>query len=216
MKALAALLLSMALTGCVAISYSPIEMDSPPPQAKSPALCLDGAPGVTVSAAKPEKGGKGPEARLLLAKGAKCMFPVRAAEQLTLAPLVTEPGQNYRITVPRNQVWYDSGRRNVAPAGEHGSPFMNLARSLKRHRDAGWFALFAANIVYDGASPGQFIDVSGDQDLVVSVPGQLAFYPKDAIAPLLRDVFYSNNSGQVWVQIEHCAAVCQSNAADWP
>lgn len=188
-------LLLTLLAGCVSISYSPIQADSPAPPAASHQLCEAVAPAVTQT----------------LAKGASCVFPVRADQKLTRTPLAINPGETYRVTVPRNQVWYDASRRNVPPDGESGSDMMNWFERWKRHPKSLWFALIAANVSRDSTSTEQYAsqDVSVDADLKFTHPGRLAFYPNDAIVPLLGDFFYSNNSGQVWVQIEHCAAVCK-------
>lgn len=200
MKTLLLLLLT-ALAGCVSITYSPIQSDSPAPSAGWPPLCEAMAPTRVYEA-------RVPEATLSLAQGKSCMFPVRAELKLTLTPLAIEQNQTYRITVPRNQVWYDQSRRNVPPHGDPGSALMKRFDRWKRHSDPLWFALIAANVGRAGSSAQQYVDVSIDSDLVVTAPGQLAFYPNDAIVPALGDYFYSNNSGQVWVQIEHCAAAC--------
>jgi len=193
----APLLLLIVLAGCAAIDYSPIKADSPapvPPPAPGPH---------PVCAAVP------PAGTMRLAKGAACMFPIRADQPLTLTPLAIEPKESYRISVPRNQVWFDKERRNVPPHGEPGDWLMNLVAPWKRLPGSQWFALIAANLGHDGTAtePYPMHDVSTNPVLKFQHAGRLALFPNDAIVPLLGN-FYSNNSGQVWVQIEHCATAC--------
>jgi hypothetical protein len=205
MKASALLLTALTLlTGCVSTRYAPVQADSPPPSDVSVALC---------KAASAEA--------YRLAEGASCLFPVRADQKFTVTPLLIDKGETYRISVPRNQVWYDASRRNVAPAGDPGSWEMNRFQHWKRDDKSEWFALIAANLRpvqgstsaqeparYEHQESKEFVDVSREPELKVKLPGRLAFYPNDAIVPLLGDIFYSNNSGQVWVRITHCGAVC--------
>lgn len=220
---LGSMALAVTLTGCMSVSYSPIKMDSPRPDEKSVELCELKTPDIRLAplptrmpaqATENDKGGvKVPAATFFLAKGKRCVFPVRAEKRVTLTPILTSSGETYRITVPRNQVWYDRDQRNVAPQGEKGSTLMNLAKSWKRHEDMGWFALVATNIATDHSKSDNLVDVGLTQDLKVVNPGQLAFYPNDAIAPVASDFFYSNNTGQIWVQIENCAAQCKTEAS---
>jgi hypothetical protein len=188
------LALAMSQASCVSIKYSPIHADSPAPPPGSAPLCTE-----IVSSVAPS-----------LKEGEICIFPIRANQNLTRTPLVINDKQTYRVTVPRNQVWYDSSRRNVAPQGDHGSWLMNLFKHYKQYKqcpESLWFALIATNV--DSGSNEQYesFDVSKTPELKITHLGLLAFYPNDAIVPVLGD-FYSNNSGQVWVQIEHCAAIC--------
>jgi len=204
------LLLLPVLAGCVSITYSPVQMDSPRPLGDgSPPMCESKVPVRNALAKEP----KGPAATIILPPGNRCIFPVRADQMLSLTPLAIEEGQTYRITVPRNQVWYDASRCNVPPRGEPGNMIMNLLAHRKQH-DTGWFALFAANVSRDGGTVHERIDVSAGKDFSVKAPGQLAFYPNDAIGVFREDFFYSNNNGQIWVQIERCAAACTSKSAD--
>ena len=194
----AALLLSMLLSGCVSISYAPIYADSPPPSAATQSLC---------EAPVNEK-------TLTLAEGASCVFPIRADAKLTRTPLATGRGKTYRVTVPRNQVWYDAARRSIPSQGDPGSAMMNVIGHWKR-QDSLWFALIAANVSGDVRSTEEYAtqDVTIDPVLSFEREGVLGFYPNDAVTPSGRD-FYYNNRGQVWVQIERCAASCTSIVKD--
>lgn len=208
MKAWVLLLTALTLlAGCVSTRYAPAQADSPPP------------PGVLLALCKAESA----EA-YRLAAGASCLFPVRADQKFTVTPLLIDKDETYRISVPRNQVWYDASRRNVAPAGDPGSWEMNRFQHWKRHDKSEWFALIVANLRqvpgstppqeparYEHHEPKEFRDVSQAPELKVTHPGRLAFYPNDAIVPLLDDIFYSNNSGQIWVHITRCGAVCPAN-----
>lgn len=182
--------LAMILSSCVSISYKPINLDSPP--LRSDALCKIDKP--------------------TLEKGESCMFLIRADQTLTRTSLKVEKDQTYRITVPKDQVWYDLSRRNEPPNGERGSWMMNLFKHWKRIPDSSWFALIAANVRSDKTStePYECQDVSADADLKFEREGQLAFFPNDVIMPVFGNHFYSNNSGQVWVQIEYCADACKT------
>lgn len=186
-------MLMALLAGCVSTNHSQAQSDSPPPPAGSPPVCVPAAPAVTPT----------------LPQGDSCIYLVRADQQLTRTPLAINPGETYRITLPRNQVWYDASRRNVPPDGEPGSWMMNLAKHWKRVPESQWFALIAANVSRNVNSIEQYEsqDISKNHDLKFKQPGQLAFFPNDAVVPILGD-FYTNNSGQVWVQIEHCPVAC--------
>ena len=211
------------LTGCASTRYSPIEADSPAPLDGSLSLCKAAANPLaegtaTLTGAEPST----------LAKGASCIFPVRADQKFTVTPLVINRDDTYRITVPRNQVWYDGSRRNVPPRGDPGSWLMNRFKHWKRHTCSEWFALIAANVrpvksstsqhefpQYEHHEPQEYKDVSDKEpEFKVTRPGWLAFYPNDAIMPLPGDFFYSNNSGQVWVQIERCGTACTGDRTD--
>src|SRR5688500_9128627 len=114
----ATLMLLPLLSGCVSISYTPIYADSPPPAFDESPLCK-AAPG---------------EQTLTLLIGTSCVFPIRGDVQLTRTPVAVEPGETYRVTVPRNQVWYDADRRNTPPQGERGSALMNAFKHWKRQK----------------------------------------------------------------------------------
>lgn len=185
--------LAMCQASCVSIKYTPIHSDSPAPPPGSPQLCTEMVSSVTQT----------------LKEGEICIFPIRADQKLMRTPLLIHDKQTYRVTVPRNQVWYDSSRRNVAPQGDHGSWLMNLFKRWKQRHESLWFALIATNVSQDSGSNEQYesFDVSETSELKFTHLGLLAFYPNDAIVPILGN-FYSNNSGQVWVQIERCADSC--------
>lgn len=180
-------LLPGLLSGCVSIRYSPIYADSPAPPSGPHSVC------------------KGPldEDTFTLQIGASCMFPIRADEKLTRTPIALEPGHTYRVSVPPNQMWYDDDRPSTPPHGDRGSVLMNLFSKWKRQRNSLWFALIAANVGRAPKSTDEYEarDVSEDPVLSFCVPGRLAFYPNDAIAPSGRE-YYANNRGQIWVRIE--------------
>lgn len=187
--------LAMSQASCVSIRYSPVHADSPAPPPGSPPLCEAIPPAKSIN----------------LGKGVSCSFPIRADQMLTPTPLAINIGEKYRISVPRNQVWYDKSRRNVPPHGEEGSWMMNLVKHWKQRPESLWFALIAVEVGNVNVSH----DVSDDPVLEVTRPGLLAFYPNDAIVPILGN-FYSNNSGQVWVKIEHCKDSCSPKGATSP
>jgi hypothetical protein len=178
------------VSGCVSTKYVAVEADSPAIFGKRPTVCQE----------SPDQ--KLPE----LTSGQSCMFPVRAAEPLTLIPIAVSKGEIYRIAVPRNQVWYDRGRRNVAPVGEDGSEAMNVFCKYRRHQDAKWFALIAANV---SGKEAHFVrhaywDISKSDVLTIKENGRLALYPNDAEGVPILGNTYKNNSGQIWVRIERC------------
>lgn len=112
--------------------------------------------------------------------------------------------------------------------GDPGSWLMNRFKHWKRHPCSEWFALIAANVrpvksstsqhefpQYEHHEPQEYKDVSDKEpEFKVTRPGRLAFYPNDAIMPLLGDFYYSNNSGQIWVQIERCGTACTGDRTD--
>ena len=191
MKVLFVITLMVVLTGCVSVKYSPIQVDSPVP-AINVSICATNAP----------------EDIFVLMEGNSCMFPIRADQKLTLTPLAVREKETYYVTVLRNQVWYDASRRNVPPEGEQGSWIMKFAEKWKKHSQSLWFALIAANVNKSGSEQYATQDVSKSPTLKIMRPGRLAFYPNDAIVPILGN-FYSNNRGQIWVRIERCATVCE-------
>lgn len=178
---------------CVSIRYSPIHTDSPPPS--SHPLCAE----LELDS----------DAKRTLKEGKICVFLIRADQKLTHTTLAIDKGETYRISVPRNQVWYDSSRRNVPPHGEEGSWMMKPFNHWRQRHESQWFALIATNVSRNSGSNEQYesFDVSKTSELKFTHLGLLAFYPNDAIVPILGSFFYSNNSGQVWVQIERCADI---------
>lgn len=168
------LALAAGLVGCASVTYDPVLADSPRPATSAPAC--NGQLGL----------------------GATCIARVQADQLFTSSTLQVEPGQAYEVKVAPYQVWYDAGRRNVPPHGEHGSGLMNLFQRLRRH-DAPWFTLMG--VVTDPRvkqSLGCSQDLSGDGVVHVRHSGVLALYPNDA----LPRMFYANNSGQIWVFIK--------------
>lgn len=116
--------------------------------------------------------------------------------------------QTYCIRIPSGQAWRDANRHNSPPKGEPGNLLMNAFGFLKRH-PLPWFTLMAG--VVEGAGPGiqpssdlkprpevQSQDLSSQRRLVTTAAGALVMYPNDARG----DWFYSNNHGQIWVQVQ--------------
>ncbi|MFZ5503098.1 MAG: hypothetical protein ACOY3V_06200 [Pseudomonadota bacterium] len=211
------------LSGCVSVKYSPIPLDSPMPEVES---CEKNKTGMTnayqvhpLCVCKEDKAGD----LHSLKEGESCIFPIRANKPLTLTPLAVSEGERYRVSVSRNQVWYDASRHNIAPDGEPGSRLMRLFNGWRKSC-ADWFALIVANVSRDGKQQYSDQDVSKKSEFNVERLGRLAFYPNDALMPdhivdyasTWRNVvfprpgdFYFNNSGQVWVRIERCAKTCE-------
>lgn len=193
------------LAGCSLLGPAPLHADSPFPghlAAEGAAFC-----------------GTGPSSDGRLPPGERCLALVRAERWHSDTGLAVRAGEHYRIDVPPGQFWFDAGRRSVPPRGEDGSPVMNLFASWKRQPGSRWFALIAATVVpgADGPAEDDPHDTScrPGQPLEVRRDGRLVLYPNDASFPWgRRELFYGNNTGQVWVLLQACGtgASCAGDA----
>jgi hypothetical protein len=191
---LALVTVSLGLAGCASKSelYSVRPLDAP--------VCMY----------KPGK------ALLTLDTGQSCYAHVIAKERISLTPVRVDACETYEISVPPGQVWDDKGRINRPPHGEDGSFLMNLFKRYKRIQGAQWFALMgtAVDIELPKTSVPHFNqDLSVCPKLAIERPGQLGFYPNDAIAPWGDgNTFYDNNGGEIWVKVTRTADACQKPA----
>jgi hypothetical protein len=178
----------LVLGGCARTGYAPVLQDSARPTTSAPNC------GKTLKLKE------------------SCLALVRASEWYSATGLVVSPGETYRMSVPENQLWFDKGRPNSPPQGEQGNWLMN--RFERRHPESLWFALMAAVVSkQDGQNLSTSVaidsyDISTNREVKVASAGLLVMYPNDA-AWLSREkeIFYHNNSGQIWVFIE-CVAMC--------
>lgn len=133
-----------------------------------------------------------------LDKGDSCSISVSAKDGANTG-LNAQAGEEYRIEMPVNQVWYDCTRSNTSLCGEKGSPEMNRVSFLKRESDSGWFSVIA-EIESDGKNPTYDLCTLSEKPnnsskLTVNKDGNILLYPNDAY------FFYGNNSGNVWLVI---------------
>jgi len=170
------LVLAINIGGCVSVRYHVVKTDSPRPQ--TDVIACSGS---------------------LDKKGQRCLARVQADQLFTSTNLDVKAGQNYKVVVPPDQVWYDADRRNVPPKGDAGSCLMKLGNSLKRHVDADWFTLVAT--VTDPCvkhSLGEWHYLSAeDNTMHVQHDGVLVMYPNDAIPLRFRDIDSSQTASHV-------------------
>ncbi len=178
----------LSFGGCASMTYDPLLVDSAMPR--------------ELVSMQPCTAQLGP--------GRTCVAQVRAENWYSDTGLRVRPSQSYCIRIPQGQVWFDADRRNSPPVGEAGSVAMNLFKGLRRH-DSPWFTLMAGVVDFQkpekqpaqaikSLSLRQFERMDGDGLLKVKEAGALVMYPNDASG---LEYFYTNNSGQIWVQISH-------------
>lgn len=186
-----ALLVLTQLSGCSALRYQRIQVDSPSPGA----TCKTSESGNAVT----------------IALGESCAVPIPAEYPLTSTGISVNKGESYLIATLPAQAWYDDKRRLVSLAGEEGSFLMRLGNRWKKKNEQPYFALIATVIRADGVeSQTNWISLGdrsrssegGNNILEVAEPGQLGFYPNDVKR------FYGNNKGLIWVRVTRCEGKC--------
>ena len=186
-----ALLVLTQLSGCSALRYKRIQVDSPSPGA----TCKTSESGNAVT----------------IARGESCAVPIPADYPLTSTGISVIEGESYLIATLPAQAWYDDKRRLVSLAGEDGSFLMRLGNRWKKKPEQPYFALIATVIRADGVeSQTNWISLAGKSGsanggnnvLDVTESGQLGFYPNDAHR------FYGNNKGLIWVRVTRCEGKC--------
>jgi hypothetical protein len=126
-----------------------------------------------------------------LPPGQTCATVVQAREPYNVVGLHLEAGENYNITVPGNQTWWDWKRSNQAPRGEEGSWIMRLLPShYKQAPQFQWFTLVA-----DSTGHNSQHDLNASPDFIAVTAGWLVLYANDV--PCL----YCNNDGAIVVEI---------------
>lgn len=147
--------------------------------------------------------------RIRLKPNEHCFALIQARLTDTVTPVEVAPCERYRIAVPPNQYWFDAGLAPTPPIGLDGNWIMNTHRRWKRVPTARWFALIGTVVEPGSSKPVQAAQDLSDPDgaeLTVTQPGQLNFYPNDAIAPWAN--FYGNNSGEIWIKISRIEDAC--------
>lgn len=146
-RSLLSLLAWIAVSGCSSIMYTPVTVDSPIPevvrQERIP-VCSEA-----------------------LSEGLSCLALVRAENWFSDTGVRVGPGQSYCFQVPPGQAWFDAGRRNSPPQGEHGSTAMNWLAFAKRH-EVPWFTLMAGVVLTTPvpllkAAPTVLVDVQSKE-----------------------------------------------------
>jgi hypothetical protein len=134
--------------------------------------------------------------------GTSCRVSVTAGDFETHVGLTVIRHEEYKVTVPCDQVWYDCTRRNLPLCGEEGSFMMNLLSFKKRQKDALWFSVIAEVKADDKKSTYydlcKVADSSSKKTAKFDVmnDGELIMYPNDA------DGYYFNNRGKIWLEIQ--------------
>ena len=140
-----------------------------------------------------------------LAKGDTCSISVSAEDGVETG-IYVKAGQEYRIEMPENQVWYDCSIRvplypkdKSSLCGIEGTETMNRFSFLKKESDSDWFSVIA-EIESDGINPTYDLcklseKPNNSSKITANKDGNILLYPNDAY------FFYSNNSGNVWLII---------------
>lgn len=109
--------------------------------------------------------------------------------------VMMKEGDKYRVSVPKDQTWWDSRYKNSPPCGT--PPFiMRLFPSLfKREPKAEWFSLMA-HVQGDSKPQDMCTTKSDGSQFFADGCGELLFFANDA------GWFYENNSGCIEVIVQ--------------
>ena len=181
--------LAVSLSGCFAIKYEAVPLDSYPP----------------VNAAEV---GRCPEQ---LKSDKTCVAQIYANRWASFTGIrVGSEGESYCVTVPHGQVWFDKDRRNTPPHGDEGSWLMKLAK--RRYEVVPFFSLMID--VDRGGEDGDIQDTavevtdSNNFRFTSKAAGKLVLFPNDAMGSEGDPSYwYRNNSGHIWVTIQRCDAI---------